>query len=71
VKLARERNELDLELYGFACDLFAAELDRQSRSFGLEVSAYRALRPLSRAAAGRPERVLRQVRQWALANGDS
>ena len=69
-KLARERNELDLELYGFACELFAAQLDRQSRSFGLEVSAYRALRPLSRAAAGRPERVLRKLRQWAFANRD-
>lgn len=67
VKLARERNELDLELYGFACDLFAVQLDRQSQSFGLEVSAYRALRPLSRAAGGRTERALRKLRQWALA----
>jgi hypothetical protein len=70
VKLAREKNELDLELYGFACDLFAAQLDRQSRSFGVEVSAYRGLRPLSRAAGGRTERVLRKLRQWAFASRD-
>ena len=63
VELARERNKLDLELYGFACDLFAAQLDRQSRSFGLEVSAYRALRPLSRSAAGKAERVVRRLRK--------
>jgi hypothetical protein len=61
-ELARERNELDLELYGFARELFAAQLHRQDRSFGLEVSANRALRPLSRAA-GRTERVLRELRK--------
>jgi len=61
VELARERNEFDLELYSFACDLFAAQLDRQDRSFGLEVSAYRALRPLSRAAI--TGRVLRKLRK--------
>ena len=64
VELARERNELDLELYGFACELFAAQLERQNRSFGLEVSANRALRPLSRVA-GRAERGLRRLRNRA------
>ena len=64
MELARERNELDLELYGFACELFAAQLDRQDGSFGLEVSTYRALRPLSRAA-GKTERVLRKLRKNA------
>jgi hypothetical protein len=39
VELARERNELDFELYRFARELFAAQLSRQDRSFGLEVSA--------------------------------
>jgi Sulfotransferase family len=63
VELARERNELDLELYRFACDLFAAQLDRQDRSFGPEVSAYRALRPLSQAAI--TGRVLRKFRNSA------
>jgi hypothetical protein len=65
VELARERNELDFELYRFARELFAAQLTRQDRSFGLEVSAYRALRPLSRAAAGRTERVLRRLKRAA------
>lgn len=65
VELARERNELDFELYRFACDLFAAQLSRQDRSFGLEVSAYRALRPLSRAAAGRTASVLRRLKRAA------
>jgi hypothetical protein len=63
VELARERNELDLELYGFARDLFSTQLGRQDRSFGLEVSAYRALRPLSRAAI--TGRVLRKLRKSA------
>ena len=63
-ELARERNEFDLELYDFACELFAAQLERQDRSFGLEVSANRALRPLSRVA-GRGERGLRRLRNRA------
>jgi Sulfotransferase family len=63
LELARERNELDFELYRFARELFATQLSRQDRSFSLEVSAYRALRPLSRAAAGRTERVLRRLQQ--------
>ena len=65
VELARERNELDIELYGFARELFATQLSRQDRSFSLEVSANRALRPLSRAAAGRTERVLRRLQRAA------
>jgi Sulfotransferase family len=65
VELARERNELDFELYRFARELFAAQLNRQDRSFDLEVSAYRALRPLSRAAAGRTGRVLRRLQRAA------
>jgi hypothetical protein len=65
VELARERNELDLELYRFARELFATQLSQQDRSFRLEVSAYRALRPLSRAAAGRTERVLRKLQRAA------
>ena len=65
VELVRERNELDFELYRFARELFAAQLSRQDRSFGLEVSVYRALRPLSRAAAGRTERVLLRLKRAA------
>jgi Sulfotransferase family len=64
VELARERNELDFELYRFARELFEAQVSRQDRSFGLEVAALRALRPLSRAAGGR-ERVLRRLKRAA------
>jgi Sulfotransferase family len=71
VELARERNELDLELYGFACDVFAAQLDCQDRSFGPEVSAYRALRPLSRAAiTGRVLRKLERLHETHSRNGN-
>ena len=52
VKLAREKNELDLELYGFAGDIIAGQLDRQSRSLALR-SRPTELCALSRAAAGR------------------
>ena len=38
MQLVRERNELDFQLYRFARELFAAQLSRQDRFFGLEVS---------------------------------
>jgi len=55
LELIRELNELDLELYTFAQDLFAEQVARQSRSFGLEVTMFRAMRPLLRVAGGREE----------------
>lgn len=48
VELIGERNELDLELYDFARDLFSEEIARQSSSFAFEASMFRAWRPLSR-----------------------
>jgi hypothetical protein len=55
-----ERNQLDLELHAFAQGLFADQLSRQTRSFGLEAAMYRAWRPLSRVAA-RGERAVRAI----------
>ena len=64
VDLIREREQLDLELYAFARQLFARQVAAQGSSFGLEVAAYRAMRPLSRAAgSGRPEDFLRKLSQ--------
>ena len=62
VSLIREREQLDLQLYDFASELFSRELEAQGNSFGLEVAAYKALRPLSRAlGSGRAEDFLRQL----------
>lgn len=63
VALIRERNELDFELYAFARNFFAEQVARQSRTFGLEVSMFKAMGPLSRAAGagGRIENVLRKL----------
>jgi hypothetical protein len=58
VTLISARNELDRELYAFGRDLFLEKIARQDRSFALEVSIFRALRPLSRAT-GRAADVLR------------
>ena len=51
--LILERNLSDLELYGYAQEMFKARIQQQGRSFGLEVTALKALRPLSSAAGGR------------------
>jgi hypothetical protein len=62
VELIREREQLDLELYDFARDLFAQQVGRQSSSFTLEASIYRGMRPLSRAAgAGTTQEFLRKL----------
>ncbi|MGH9890431.1 MAG: hypothetical protein ACREA0_00285 [bacterium] len=66
VELIRERNELDLELYAFACELFFEEVRRQDRSFGFAVSMYRAMRPLSRAAGRRVDLFRRLSRTWVV-----
>jgi hypothetical protein len=59
IGLIREQNQLDLELYGFAHELFNERISRLGTSFGLEVSMFKALRPLSRAAGhGSVERAL-------------
>jgi hypothetical protein len=61
LELIRERNELDQELYAFAQGLFVEQVARQGKSFRLEVSAFRALRPLSRVGGGRAEGFLRRL----------
>lgn len=70
VDLIREQNLLDQELYAFGRDLFSRQVAEQGRSFGLEVAAFRAMRPLSRKVGrGRTEELfvklgrLRQRRQ--------
>ncbi len=64
VDLLREQNELDLELYDFARDLFAAQVARQGRSFAFEAGLFRVTRPLSRAIGkGRPEHFLVKLGQ--------
>lgn len=50
LELIQTRNHLDLEVYRFAQDLFVQQVARQGHSFGLEVAAYRAFRPISRMA---------------------
>jgi hypothetical protein len=59
-EVIRDRNNLDLELYSFAVKLFSRQLSMQGRSFPIEVSLSRVLRPVSRAL-GRHERVLRKL----------
>jgi len=62
VDLIREQNQLDLELYAFARKLFVRQVAAQGSSFGLEVAAYKAMRPLSRAlGSGRAEDFLRKL----------
>ena len=59
VELIRERERYDLELYHFARDLFADHVARQGASFPVEVSAYRAMRPIARlAGTGRTAELL-------------
>lgn len=53
IDLIRERNQLDLELYNFALELFRHQISRHQTLFRSEVSVYRALRPFSRLAGGR------------------
>ncbi len=65
VELIRERNELDLELYTFARDLFSERVGRQGKSFGFEASMFRALRPLSRVVGGRADLLRRLSRTRA------
>lgn len=61
LELIRDRNELDLELYAFARDLFLEQLERQGRSFRLEVATVSWMRPLSRLSGGKAERIFRRI----------
>ena len=66
VELIRQRNELDHELYAFGQHLLSEEVRRQGRSFGLEVSMFRALRPLSRAVGKGADLIRKQARSPAI-----
>jgi hypothetical protein len=60
--LIREREQLDLDLYDFAQELFERHVAEQDGSFSIEVVAYRAMRPLSEAiGSGAAEDFLRKV----------
>jgi hypothetical protein len=62
IQLIRERELLDIELYAFAQQLFDKRVGAQDNSFGLEVSAYRTMRPISRAiGSGHAEDFLRRL----------
>jgi hypothetical protein len=62
IQLIREREQLDIELYTFAEHLFDKQVAAQGSSFGLEVAAYRAMRPISRALGSeRAEDFLRRL----------
>jgi hypothetical protein len=68
VDLIREREQYDLEIYELARQLFAKQIAGQSSSFPLEVSVFRALRPLWRATgAGGTGEFLRKLSRarWA------
>jgi hypothetical protein len=54
VDLIRERNQLDLELYEFARELFSAEVAEQGPSFRREVAAFKAMNAI-------PDRIGRHV----------
>jgi hypothetical protein len=62
VELIREREQFDLELYAFAEDVFNRQVAAQDDWFDLEVSAYRVMRPVSRAVgSGSAEDFLRRL----------
>jgi hypothetical protein len=60
-ELIVERNELDRDLYSFACELFKDTVARQNNSFRSEVSMYEAWRPISRAAGATMDGALRTL----------
>ena len=60
--IIKRRNALDIELYGFACDLFEQQIRREGPLFGVEVSMFRALN--TTAGFGRAGRdVTRELRR--------
>jgi hypothetical protein len=64
-ELIRERNQLDLELYGFADRLLSAAIAEQGPSFPREVTVFRALNRVPNAAnrqlSGPARRILQTV----------
>jgi hypothetical protein len=63
IELIRERNELDLELYEYARELFSGQVDRHGASFQREVAAFRALNRIPNAIGPRiPTRLRHPLR---------
>ena len=63
--LIAERDQLDVELYGYAAKLFAATVARQGPSFGREVAAFRVLNRIPNAIGPRvPPAFRNPVRSW-------
>ena len=60
IELIRERNQLDLELYDHARDLFSAAVERQGGSFRREVAAFTALNLIPNRIAPRIPTSLRR-----------
>lgn len=60
-ELIVERNELDRDLYSFACNLFNAAVARQNSSFRFEVSMYESWRPISRGLGATMDGTLRTL----------
>jgi hypothetical protein len=68
IDLIRERNQLDVELYAFAQDLFDDRLAAQRGAFGLEVTMLKAWRPAA-SAIGTVADVVRGKSRIALRRG--
>jgi hypothetical protein len=61
-ELLQERNDLDLELYEFAREVFLGRTHEEGKSFGFEVSALRAWKPVSRIVGGATDRAMRRLK---------
>ena len=66
LQLIRDRNRLDLELYEYARELFAAAAAREGRSLKREVAAFKALNRVPNVIVPRIPRRLRRPIQAML-----
>jgi hypothetical protein len=60
-EVLREHNQLDYELYEFAHTLFLEKVREQGRSFGFEVSALGAWKPVARMIGDASDRMIRTL----------
>jgi hypothetical protein len=75
VELIRDREQLDLELYEFASELFEGQVAGLGVSFRMETAAFKAMAPFARmAGAGRTAESLRRLSYaragWSRATGE-
>jgi hypothetical protein len=59
IELIRQRNQLDLELYAHAKELFSAAVEREGASFGRELTVFKALNRIPNTLGPRIPRPLR------------